>query len=266
MTLIFDPKPRLTIGFIQVPGDITLDIEVYPLLSQIDNIRWRITKLSFKDNNEHISTNTYKKSKKNIKKAAATFLPRNNQDYGSLDIIALSCTSMSFALGSIQVQEELYKGYPDAIVTTDMATAIINALHSINAYNIALLTPYIDELHQKNINFLTNNGFNVIVHHNLNLTKDSLVSSLNPESILEQAARLFNDNKLNVQPDTLFICCSAFRSTGYGFIDHIEKTLGVPVITSNQALMWECLDKSPKISQEEIRNVKGYGQLFEEYE
>ncbi len=264
MILIFDPKPRLTIGFIQVPGDITLDVEVYPLLSQIDNICWRMTKLAFKNNNEHISTDTYVKSKKNIKKAASTFLPIDNKDYGSLDIITLSCTSMSFVLGSAQVQEELLKGYPNDIVTTDMATAIINALHKINASNIALLTPYSNELHQKNITLLKDNSFNIVIHHNLNLTRDSLVSSLNPESILKQAKILVIHS--NVKLDAIFICCSAFRSTGYGFIDHMEKTLGIPVITSNQALMWECLDKSPKISKEEIRSVKGYGKLFSEYE
>lgn len=260
MTLIFDPKPRLTIGFIQVPGDITLDVEAPPLLSQINDIRWRMTKLSFKNNSEYISTDTYEKSKKNIKKAAATFIPTNNLDYGSIDIMALSCTSMSFAIGPTQVQEELEKGYPNAIATTDMATAIINALHRINASNIGLLTPYIDELHQKNITFLKDNGFNVVKHHNLNLTKDSFISSVNPESILEQAQILFINSKAKL--DAIFICCSAFRSTGYGFIDHIEETVGIPVITSNQSLMWECLDKSSKISKEEIKNVKGYGKLF----
>ena len=40
--LIFDCKPRLTIGFIQIPGDINLDMEVGPLLSQLKNVCWRM--------------------------------------------------------------------------------------------------------------------------------------------------------------------------------------------------------------------------------
>jgi hypothetical protein len=44
--LIFDCKPRLTIGFIQIPGDINLDMEVGPLLSQLKNVCWRMQKIN----------------------------------------------------------------------------------------------------------------------------------------------------------------------------------------------------------------------------
>jgi maleate isomerase len=253
-------------------------MEAPPLLSQIENVHWRMSKLCFEDNDEHVSTDTYEKAKKNIRDTASTFIPKHSS-YGSIDIMALSCTSMSFALGSSQVQKELSKGYPSAIIKTDMATAVVDALRymctNIEGNKIGLLTPYVNELHQKNINFLKNNGFNIVADHNLNLKTDSIISSVNPQSILECAKELINKAD-NI--DVILIGCSALRSTGYGFIDYMEESLGVPVITSNQALMWHCLTwdrccyaetegltKSSNISKQEIRGIKGYGKLFYEY-
>lgn len=58
------------------------------------------------------------------------------------------------------------------------------------------------------------------------------------------------------------LCCSAMRVCGYGFIDELEQRLNLPVITSTQALLYHCLRESGPITVDEIRAVRGYGQLF----
>ena len=254
----YDNKPKLTIGFIQLPSDITTDSEIPFILFQIKNICWRMQKLSFENNDFRITLKTYKNSIKNIKNAASTFIPIDNKCYGSIDIIVLACTSMSFSLGPSKVQEELLKGYPNALIATDTATAIISALKYLKENcKIGLLTPYISELHQKNIDFLIENNFNVVSDYNLNLDNDAKITSINPQTIIKYI-ELMNIKDI----DVILLSCNALRTTGYGFIDYMEKKFNRPVITSNQALVWHCLHKCSKIDKKDIKNIKGYGSLF----
>ena len=95
----FDPKPKGTIGFVCIPSDITLDTEAPPLLSQINGILWRFTKMGFDEGDNKICKEVYERAKKNISTAAKSFLPSEKDSYGSLDVIAMCCTSLSFTLG-----------------------------------------------------------------------------------------------------------------------------------------------------------------------
>ena len=263
--IILDFKPKAMLGFIQLPSDLTLDNEIGPILSQINGVNWRLQKMKFINNNENINGNTYKQSIINIEKAANTLIPQSRKDYGSIDVLAMACTSLSFSLGSESVKNELLKGYPMVGSVTDTATAIIEALNSFNQKqknkNIALFTPYIDEIHNKNISFLEDNGYIINAHYNLNLSTDSEATSVNPKSIEEHVKALVTNRKV----DILVIGCSALRSTGYGFIDNLEKELKIPVITSNQALIWTCINKCPTVYKDEIKSIKGYGTLFKNH-
>jgi len=132
MESIYIHKPLLTIGFIQLPSDLTTDNEIPFILCQIKGICWRMQKLEFKGNDTKITVKTYKNALKNIKKASSIFIPKDGESYGNLDIIALACTSMSFSLGPLKVQEELLKGYPNTLMAIDMATAVVAALNCFN--------------------------------------------------------------------------------------------------------------------------------------
>ena len=265
--LHFDLKPRTTLGFVQLPSDLTLDMEAPFLLSQIPGVMWRNQKMKFEKDDELITSGTFERAKKNIKFAAGAFLPVSGESFGSLDVVALTCTSLSFTLGTADTQAELLEGYPN-VVAVDMASSILNSLNSVCNNNliehkIGVLTPYINELHNNNINFLKRNGVFVLNHLNLNIPVDFLVSQLSPDSIFMKACELYQKNS---SISVLIICCSALRSTQYGFIDRLEKKLNIPVITSNQAMMWECLQKSKNIGKDEIKGVIGYGRLFYEYD
>ena len=84
--LIYESNPKLTIGFIQLPTDLTLDIEIPPILSQIKDVKWRMQKIYFKEDNNEITEETYKNAQNNIKKAVQVFEPIKS-GYGKLDII-----------------------------------------------------------------------------------------------------------------------------------------------------------------------------------
>ena len=99
LRITFDPKPKATIGFVSIPSDITLDMEASPLLSQIPGVLWRFTKMAFEEGDDEICEAVYTRAKKNICSATKCFLPNDRTSYGSLDVVAMCCTSLSFILG-----------------------------------------------------------------------------------------------------------------------------------------------------------------------
>lgn len=101
-------------------------------------------------------------------------------------MISLACTSMSFVLTLSVVHKELFEGYPT--ITNDMVSSIISGIQSLIKYikeeegkdniKIGLLTPYIKEIHNLNIEYLKSHKFNIICDKSLGLNNDSLTSAL----------------------------------------------------------------------------------------
>ncbi|CAK0836698.1 unnamed protein product, partial [Prorocentrum cordatum] len=105
----------------------------------------------------------------------------------------------------------------------------------------------------------------VVAQANFDLNRDTLVSSVQPESVLGCAQECIRACGRPV--DCALLCCSALRVTGEGFIDRAEQALGVPVLTSNQCLIWESLhaaagSEDTAIQRSEVEAVRGYGRLF----
>jgi maleate cis-trans isomerase len=80
-----------------------------------------------------------------------------------------------------------------------------------------------------------------------------MIGRLCPEDAYKIAKEV--DSKAN---DAVFISCTNFRTIE--IIELLEKEIGKPVITSNQATMWHALRKLG-ISD----NLHGYGMLFEHF-
>jgi maleate cis-trans isomerase len=151
---------------------------------------------------------------------------------------------MSFTLGTDMVQRSLSEGYPN-VITTDMATAVSRAISEVGGAcaRVALVTPYLDEIHRRNVVFLEEEGFDVVCSDNFGLRRDSETSAVTPEAILDRAAALVdgydggrrerNDAEKDAEKDVddlkvdvVFMGCSAMRVTGFGFIDAAEARLG----------------------------------------
>ncbi len=226
----YDPEPRAVMGFVCLPTDIMTDRAIPRMLSQLENIRWRMQRVNMDGDN--VNTESYLSAQENLLTAADAIRPVN-----SVTSIALACTSLAFTLGQKEVNSTLKKVHSDAHVT-NMADAVVEALGSIGAKRIAVLTPYEAELAEKNRGLLTQTGITITASTDLGLVTDEAISTVSQETIASYV------KELTQQSDTLdavFIACSAFNVMTPGFIDRLEKELGVPVITSLQALVWKLL-------------------------
>jgi maleate isomerase len=171
-----------------------------------------------------------------------------------VDIIVFHCTAVStFAPDLAQgIGDRIERATGIRSFTT--ADAILKALMRLGAEKVSLLTPYIDEVHAREIAFLQTNGFIVEGGANLGINTNTEMAALRPEDILDWARQ--NSPR---SADVCFLSCTAIKSAA--IIAQLERVLDMPVITSNQGMVWHLL-RSNHISD----GVEGFGRLFEIWE
>jgi maleate cis-trans isomerase len=135
-----------------------------------------------------------------------------------------------------------------AIVTAD---AILAAFRVLDARRVLLVTPYVERVHQREIDFFAAHGVAVIGGSCLGVDGNTEMARIEPNAIAAQVREAAS----NVVADACFISCAAIRSAG--LIAGLEASLGIPVITSNQVLVWHAL-RTLGI----CRSVAGFGRLL----
>lgn len=150
------------------------------------------------------------------------------------DRIVFNCTAVStfdVAMGDV-LRERIEK--VAARPATSTADGVIGALKALGASRIALITPYISAVVEREIAFLQHHGFEVVRSVGRDLVEGKAMSSVDPG----QWYRWTMDNA-DCAADAYFLSCTAIRVID--IIPHLERDLGAPVVTSNQAMLWWCL-------------------------
>ena len=170
-----------------------------------------------------------------------------------VDRLAFHCTAVStFAphlAGEIRARIGSAAGSTPSLATAD---AILAALAALDARRVLLVTPYIQDVHTREIAWLSANGFIVLDGGGLGLGSNAEMGRLPPATIAAQAEEAAARHP---GADVCFICCTAIRSAG--LIAPLEQRLGMPVITSNQVMAWHALRSAGLDSA-----VEGFGLLF----
>lgn len=163
--------------------------------------------------------------------------------------IAFHCTAVStFApamAGDITRRIEDATGLP-AFSTAD---ALLAACAALAARRVLLVTPYVAGVHRREIDFLAANGLQVTGGAWMGIDGNAEMGRLTPEAILRFATDAHAD------ADLCLLSCTAIRSAG--IIAAAERALGMPVLTSNQAMVWHALRVLNVAAP-----VPGYGRLL----
>lgn len=167
------------------------------------------------------------------------------------DAIAFHCTAVStyapHLAAEIRDRITAATGCP-ALATAD---AILAAFQALKARRVLLVTPYIQPVHQREIDYLTFNGLTVTGGSALGVDTNIEMARIPPDVIAAQV----HAASASGSADICFISCTAIRSAG--LIANLEASLGIPVITSNQVLVWHALR-----ALRNTRPVHVFGQLF----
>ncbi|QHI96856.1 hypothetical protein GT347_01925 [Xylophilus rhododendri] len=166
-------------------------------------------------------------------------------------VIAFHCTAATTFSDAIsrQVGAGLQAG-SRGIASFQTGEAIVAALAALGARRIVLLTPYPAEVNRREAAYLENRGIEVLAENGLGIATNTKMARLPPQAFIDQALR-----HRHPQAEAYFISCTAIRSAGC--IAPLEQALGRPVITSNQALVWQALQRCGAAGR-----VAGYGALL----
>lgn len=171
------------------------------------------------------------------------------------EVIAFHCTAVStFAphlAGEIRSRITAATGRK-AIATADV---ILAAFRVLGARRVLLVTPYVERVHQREVDFLAAHGLAVTGGSYLGVDANTAMARIEPEAIAVQVEEAAS----NVAADACFISCTAIRSAG--LIGGLETSLGIPVITSNQVLVWHALRTLGMRPR-----VPGFGRLLDDFQ
>ena len=119
--------------------------------------------------------------------------------------------------------------------TITTAQAIREAFTHFGIKKLVLISPYMKQTNEHEVQYLTETGFTVLHEFGLGLDSDGY-SAVTPEQWIQVV-------KENTRPDAdgYFLSCTNTRMIEA--INDLEQDLGKPVISSNQATLWVCLKK-----------------------
>ena len=151
-----------------------------------------------------------------------------------LDAVAYGCTSGATVIGPDRVAALIREAHP-GVPVTDPMSAVIKALRALEARRIAMVTPYVEAVTHPMRAHMADHGIETVRALNFGESTDRTVARITERSteraILEAGAE--------GGVDAVFVSCTNLRS--FGIIETAEARLGLPVISSNSALMWHLL-------------------------
>jgi maleate isomerase len=176
--------------------------------------------------------------------AAALLVPGSR-----LDVVGFSCTSGTVAIGLENVRSAIHAVRPEAKVSTPIEAGA-KALRALKVKRVSLLTPYRVETASLISRYFLEAGFAIDRCATFGLDGDIQMNRVSGDSLVAAASACLSESS-----DALFISCTGLHTST--FIDRIEQTLQRPVVTSNQAIAWDCLRQSGLSDR-----VDGKGLLF----
>lgn len=168
-----------------------------------------------------------------------------------VDRILFHCTAVttySPEMGA-RIRERITKA--TGLPVTVTGDAVAAALKSLGARRIVMVTPYVAAVNAREAAFLKHNGITVLRDFAAELTYAKDFRAIEPFAWYRRAIEWRDP-----EADAYFLSCAQMRIAEV--IALLERDLGKPVVTSNQAAAWQSLRDSGINDP-----VPGFGALFE---
>jgi maleate isomerase len=136
------------------------------------------------------------------------------------------------------------------IASTATSEALIDALNTLGAKKIVLLSPYPQAVNDAEVAFFSHYGIQVLHEVGYIPVKGQGSPSAEPVEWKRRAMTLKHPDA-----DAYFLSCTNIRVIS--IIDALEKSIHAPVISSNQAMLWHCLRKGGVADA-----IPNFGKLF----
>ena len=166
-----------------------------------------------------------------------------------IDCIVYGCTTGTIAAGYDSIKDKVRAAKPNAKLTTP-SLAAIRALKKLNVKKLAIFTPYSKILNDEVLDYFSEEGFMISSNSYLDISADYDIGKVEQEFLFDELSKMEMNGA-----DALFISCTALPVLN--IIDRLEKKINKPVLSSNQALIWDSLQTIG-----ENKDINGFGKLF----
>ena len=236
----FNSKPNPRIGLITLASDFRIEKDFNNVIygKDIDLFCNRIRCYN------PLTNETLKKMADDITDVTKEILPDQK-----LDCVAYGCTSGSIAAGYDSIFEKVNKAKPNTKVSTPI-TAAIKGMKKLGIKNLSIFTPYTSEINDSVADFFNKENFKINDMNYFDIASDLDIGKVDSNYLFSVLKKIDLSKS-----DALFVSCTALPVLS--LINDLEKELNKPVITSNQALIWDCLELINSNN-----NIEGFGRLF----
>ena len=149
-------------------------------------------------------------------------------------------------------------GHTDIPFATDIG-ACISAMHTLDMKRVVMLTPFDESMDRQLADYVGHAGIEVVGRRSLWPSDEAGMSRRYGVSTLPLAEPYHAAKELYLStPSADGIWITGALMPSVAIIDSLEQDLGVPVVTSMQAMMWAGLGLA-RVKAE----VPGYGRLFD---
>jgi len=214
---------KARIGMIDLASGLTGEEQMHAILpSDVLLLTSRVA------NRNEISLESLAEMQGDIQRTVTTIVPEE-----SVDVMIYCCTSGTIAMGEQRLTDLIQEVRPSVPVTNPFSAAVA-AFAALGVQRIAMLAPYSMEVTAAIYRAFVGKGVEIPHATTYGLELDSEICQVAEETIMQSA---LNQDISGV--DALFISCTGLRVVD--LIEDMENRLGIPVITSNQAMAWHAL-------------------------
>ena len=134
-------------------------------------------------------------------------------------------------MGDENIEASVHTVRPGVPLVTPSGAAI-KAFRALNVSRVSVLTPYLEETSAPFAAYFEKKGLMIEQFHCFGLEDDGDMARLDHKTILEAA--LATDTESS---EAFFLSCTALQAVDV--VKDLERLTGKPVVTSNQACIWE---------------------------
>lgn len=168
------------------------------------------------------------------------------------DVILYGCTSATLTHGTAFDRDLASKIQTQSgTKTVTAAGSLVNAIRAIGATRIAFASPYVGAINDMAVDFFAGEGVETVSRADIGVELGNYgQGELTPDQVFDLASRADSANA-----QAMVLSCTDMRSVET--VERLETALGKPVLCSNQAMVFQAMQKL-NLPVDEIR----CGRLF----
>jgi maleate isomerase len=153
------------------------------------------------------------------------------------DIVDFIPTAPCFVMG-VESEADMIRAITErtGIQATAGGLSVAEALRFVGARRIIMYTPYLEDIQDLTNRYFNDQGFEVLGSRNLRFEDPSNINRVSPYEILSGIVQL---QRRYPEADGVFVVGGCFRTLE--ITAQLEELIGVPVVGTQQANMFNCL-------------------------